>query len=202
MKNSQKKQIDKTSIIEEFEELKNQPKTTQEEKAVKKEPQKQKSSIEEYYDPSLKPKSTIYYEEKGAKISDVKITTLDGKKVNVLVHGREYIYSYKVDIDNNKIDCLEFGSMIKTKDGVGIAGAVFPEVNKFLPIKSNSLIYRITFECLFNSGEYFFNAGIRDKYGYVYRIVDAYSMKVLCENKSITANIKFFKDLKIEENKV
>ena len=38
-------------------------------------------------------------DEKRAKISDVKVTTLDGKKINVLIQGKEYIYQYTVSSD-------------------------------------------------------------------------------------------------------
>ena len=192
MKNSLKKKINKVGIEKELVELEKNSEPKKKEQIVKKE-------IEEFYDPSLKPKSTIYYEEKGARISDIKVTTRDGEKVNVLMHGNDYIYSYKITVYDKSIRSLEFGLMVKNKNGIPIGGAVYPELNTFISVNSKSMIYKMDFKCLLNAGEYFFNAGVRDVNGYVHRILDAYMIKVISNNKSITSDMKIFNTIKVED---
>ncbi|WP_457743511.1 ABC transporter ATP-binding protein [Sulfurimonas sp.] len=188
MKNSQKKQIDKTSITKEFEELKNQPENPKEKKAVKKEPQKQKSSIEEYYDPSLKPKSTIYYEEKGAKISDVKITTLNGKKVNVLRHKANYKLQMNVEIFNNLED-VRFGVAIKNNQGIyysGVSYELLKHANEKV-LKKGTYSIKFDFNCLIVEGIFVVDAVILSNFNkdknIENKINDAYMFKVLKQDK-------------------
>ncbi len=173
MKNSSKKQINKQEIQKELEELEK----NSEEPEEKKKEQKPKPQIEEYYDPSLKPKSTIYYEEKGAKISDVKITTLDGKEVNVLVHGREYYLYYKAIITTSSpVHC---GMHIKDKQGNIISGAVYPSKTEFISLQEDNLL-SFKVKCNFNSQEIFISMGIKTKEGiFIHRIIDAYQCKIL-----------------------
>ena len=122
MKNSQKKQINKVEIEKELIELgKNSGKDDEKKEQVQK---KETKKIEEFYDPSLKPKSTIYYEEKGAKISDVKVTTLDGKEVNVLVQENEYILNLCVETDIDFED-VRFGAALKNNQGIYYSGVAY-----------------------------------------------------------------------------
>lgn len=208
MKYINENKIDKSKIEKEYEALTN----NKEEKETKKENKIEvnnptnetpsTSGIEEFYNPALKPTSTIYYEEKGAKISDVKIITLDGKEVNVLTQGKEYIYSYKVN-PFQILEKVQFGFLIKRKDGVNLGGGAFPSKDKYLDILEKKVEVRIKFICSLNDGEYFFNCGvlslIDNKIDYSHRIIDAYIIKVRSEVKYITGNINFIKDIKIKE---
>jgi lipopolysaccharide transport system ATP-binding protein len=212
MKNINENKIDRAKIEKEYEALVDNKEEKPEESKEEKEQNNSKlkiknsalknSSIEEYYNPALKPKSTIYYEEKGAKISDVKITTLDGREVNVLTQGKEYIYSYKVN-PFQILEKVQFGFLIKRKDGVNLGGGAFPSKDKYLDILEKKVEVRIKFICSLNDGEYFFNCGvlslIDNKIDYSHRIIDAYIIKVRSEVKYITGNINFIKDIKIKE---
>lgn len=210
MKHINENKIDKSKIENEYEALVNSKDETQKEKISKddnstlniKNTTLKNSSIEEFFNPSLKPTSTIYYEEKGAKISDVKITTLDGKEVNVLTQGKEYIYSYKVN-PFQILEKVQFGFLIKRKDGINLGGGAFPSRDKYLDVLEKKVEVRIKFICSLNDGEYFFNCGvlslIDNKIDYSHRIIDAYIIKVRSEVKYITANINFIKDIKIKE---
>jgi len=200
MKHINENKIDKSKIEKEYETLANSKEETKE----KNNPTSKNSSIDEFYNPALKPKSTIYYEEKGAKISDVKITTLDGKKVNVLTQGREYIYSYVV-IPNKKLNNAQFGFLIKRRDGTPLGGGAYPSKNKFLPNLSNTHKIDIKFMCNLNNGEYFLNCGVLadmdGKNDYVHRILDAYMIKVINANEQLTDSINFIKEISIKETK-
>ena len=48
------------------------------------------------FDPRLVPQSTVAYESRGAEIEDPHLETRDGQRVNVLVHGDEYVFTYRV----------------------------------------------------------------------------------------------------------
>jgi len=206
MKNSQKKQIDKASIIKEFEELKNQSENPKEKKAVKKEPQKQKNAIEEYYDPSLKPKSTIYYEEKGAKISDVKITTLDGEEVNVLSEGGNY--KIKMDINIFKdIEDIRFGAAIKNNQGVYYSGVAY-ELLKHSNIQSlKKGFYNIEFDfnCLIVEGIFIVDAVVLENFSQkkniAHKLNDAYLFKVMKKEKNniIQSHVPMLEGFRINE---
>lgn len=158
--------------------------------------------IEEFYDPALKPKSTIYYEEKGAKISDVMITTLDGKKVNVLVQGKEYVYSYKVS-PNRTLKNVRFAFMIKRVDGVPLGGGLYPSKDKFLDFVGNTQEVNIRFRCTLNEGEYFFNCGVRafidGKNDFVHRIIDAAMVKVLDASNQVVGSVDFIDKIELKD---
>ena len=80
-----------------------------------------------YYDEGLCPASTIEYASLGARISDVRIEDLDGRRVNVLVHRHRYRYCYTVDFDRMCFG-VRFGMLLKTISGFEVTGqASHPE---------------------------------------------------------------------------
>ena len=189
MKNANKKCIDKAAVLKELTALQ-QNKENASAPKEKKSFKKTFSDQEAFYDVSLQPKSTIYYDEKGAKISDVKITTLDGEEVNVLVHGKEYVYSYKVEL----FKCMEdirFGFLIKNKQGVAFAGGSYgmKETQGINLLDKGTYKINFNFICLFNEGNYYVNAGCSSFRKHIHRVVDAYSFKVLCKSKSTFTSI-------------
>ncbi len=205
MKHINEKKIDKTKIEKEYKNLintKEQNKTKEKKISIKNYKLKTENFIEEFYDPTLKAKSTIYYEEKGAKITDVKITTLNGKKVNVLIQGKEYIYSYKV-IPTKKLTKVQYGFLIKRKDGVSLGGGAYPSRDSYLDTLSKKIIINIKIICNLNNGEYFLNCGVLaeldDKIDYVHRIFDAYIIKVISAKNNITESINFIKEINLKE---
>lgn len=191
MKHINENKIDKSKIVKEYEALTN----NKEEKETKKENKIEvnnptnetpsTSGIEEFYNPALKPKSTIYYEEKGAKISDVKITTLDGREVNVLTQGKEYIFTYIVNLKIN-FNNVQFGMGFKEPKGLNIAGAVYPSMQKGIQMSAGTHTIKWNFICKLNQGIYSTNCGvlsIEQKDSFAHRIVDGYIFKVLEQDK-------------------
>ncbi len=191
MKHINENKIDKSKIENEYEALTN----NKEEKETKKENKIEvnnptnetpsTSGIEEFYNPALKPKSTIYYEEKGAKISDVKITTLDGREVNVLTQGKEYIFTYIVNLKIN-FNNVQFGMGFKEPKGLNIAGAVYPSMQKGIQMSAGTHTIKWNFICKLNQGIYSTNCGvlsIEQKDTFAHRIVDGYIFKVLEQDK-------------------
>ncbi len=200
MKNSTKKCINKQEILQEIENFKSTHKQKQKEDDVL-EKKLQNSQEEEYYDPVLKPKSTVYYEEKGAKISDVRITTLEGKEVNALVHGREYFYEYKIVILEDMVDAT-FGFLIKDMQGIAIGGGSYSLKKQENRIKIEAGTYKILwkFKCIFNARVYSLNAGCSSNKEPMHRILDAYIFRVQpIENNMFTANVNCIESVKLEQ---
>ena len=151
--------------------------------------------VKEYFDKSILPKSRIEYEPRGAKISDVKITTLDGRKVNVLNSGKEYIYSYKVKIFE-KLKNVQLAMLIKTTNGIGLGGGAYPNPVKYIDeIEAGESSANWYFKANFSQGVYFTNAGLMassgDDYGYLHRIIDAYAFKIIANDHMSTGYVNF-----------
>jgi len=189
MKHINENKIDKSKIEKEYESLVNneeeKPKESKEEKEQNNSKLKIKhltlknSSIEEFFNPALKPTSTICYEEKGAKISDIKITTLDGREVNVLVQGGEYILSHKVDFAEKNNNVI-LGISLHTKQGVILVNGHFPEQKKYHIINAKNVFVEWKFSCTVLEGEYFLTLGVMGiDNKFMARIKDAYMFKVI-----------------------
>lgn len=162
---------------------------------------KQKTAIKEFFNPALKSSSTITYAEKGARISDVKVTTTDGRLVNVLKQGNIYIYSYQAAIEYS-LKNVQLGFLIKKKDGTPLGGGVFPAKQEFIPNLSGVHKVNIYFRCELNAGEYFLNCGILadidSKHDYAHRILDAFMIKIIEADSQITSSVNFIESINIE----
>jgi lipopolysaccharide transport system ATP-binding protein len=114
-----------------------------------------------FYVPDMKPKSTVYYEKRGAVIENPHITTLDGRQVNVLVNKEAYVYTYSVYFERPAFQ-VRFGMLIKTISGLEISGHVSAPVAESIEYIEKETRWRIRFgfRCLLNPGVYFLNAGV------------------------------------------
>ncbi len=148
------------------------------------------TGLQERFDPELKPTSTIEYESHGAYIEEPMILTASGKRVNHLVRGRSYRYTYRVRF-NQSATHVQFGMMIKTVSGVGLGGAISNRspAGK-IPMVAAGSVYQVEFHfnCLLNSGVYFLNAGVMgDVNGsecYLHRLIDIAMFRVLPDGNS------------------
>lgn len=208
MKHINENKIDKSKIEKEYESLVNnkeeEKETTEENKIEDSNPSTKTAStidhrpstnsLEEFYNPALKPKSTIYYEEKGAKINDVKITTLEGKKVNVLIQGREYIFSYDIDFEK-KFENVQFGMLIKTINGIDLGGGILPSYKNYITVDAKKYKVEFKFLCLFNSGDYMMNCSARtvsdNNLVVLNKILDIYMFNVKGSFEHTTSKIGF-----------
>ena len=137
------------------------------------------------------------YETKGAEITDVEVTTLEGRKINVLIHGKEYIFTYKVT-PLVPLTHVNFGFLIKKKNGVALGGGSFPGKLQYIETMNQPQRVYIHFLCNLNNGNYFFNAGcmakINEKIDYVHRILDAYMIKVIDAKNETTWDVDFIRN--------
>lgn len=124
-------------------------------------PVQQKPLEDEYLDPYLIPQSTVKYVSRGASISEPLLTTLGGRRVNMLRAGREYIYSYRVNFDQS-LHRVRFGMLIKSISGFEIGGAITAVPDKAIEIVEVGHVARVQFQfrCLVEPGVYFLNAGV------------------------------------------
>jgi lipopolysaccharide transport system ATP-binding protein len=152
---------------------------------------------EAFLDEGLKPQSTVRYEHRGATIEAPRIETLDGRHVNVLCPGDEYIYTYKVGFQQAAAS-VRMGMLIKTISGVELGGAVTSPygASELTVTAGEQLRVRFRFQVLMEPGVYFVNAGVSalgpDGEMYMDRLIDALMFRVLPdENRVATGFVNF-----------
>lgn len=137
----------------------------------------------EFFDPNLKPTTTLFYESHGARISPPEIFTLAGEKVNWLNSGVTYHYIYNVQFEKDSFD-VRFGMMFKAINGTEIGGIGSASCGHGIERVSagTTIEVRFTFKCHLLPGNYFVNAGCSGKTNetdvFLHRIVDAATFRV------------------------
>jgi len=135
------------------------------------------------FDPGLRSASTVEYATHGAQIVAPRITTTDGRDVNVLVRGERYVVRYTVKFAQSARR-VRFGMMIKTTSGVELGGGTCPDAG-FLDgefAAGSSVTIRFQFTCNLFAGMYFLNTGLMGEVQgtdtYLHRLVDAVAFRV------------------------
>ncbi len=135
------------------------------------------------FDPGLRSASTVEYAAHGAQIVAPRITTPDGRDVNVLVRGDRYMVRYTVNFAQSARR-VRFGMMIKTTSGVELGGGTCPDAG-FLEgefAADSSITVSFQFTCNLFAGMYFLNAGLMGEVQgtdtYLHRLVDAVAFRV------------------------
>lgn len=136
-----------------------------------------------WFDPNLISESVTEYESRGAIISNVRIVTEEGRRVNVLEMGRRYIYEYDVEF-STAAEQVGFGMLIKTVEGIDLAGTstgLWDTYVERVPA-GQSVTARFVFSCNLRPGAYFTNAGsaaiINGERQLVHRLLDAMMFRV------------------------
>ena len=155
-------------------------------------------SIDESFDPNLKPSSTIEYESYGAYIEAAAVLTMAGEKVNNLVRGKTYRYTYTVRFTQPTSN-VRFGMLIKTTSGVELGGGVSAaSARDNLAYVAADATYRVEFRfcCALNQGIYFLNAGVLGVVDgietYLHRLIDIAMFRVLPNSDNFTTGIVDF----------
>jgi len=156
------------------------------------------SGIEEQFDPTLIPQSTVVYESLGATIDSPEILTLTGEKVNYIKRGKTYRYTYKVKF-HRSVTNVQFGMLIKTTSGLELGGSTTaPAIEQCIPYIEKDTVYIVDFrfDCNLNPGTYFLNAGvmgnIQNEHIYLHRVIDLWIFKVMpITENTATAIIDF-----------
>ncbi|MEP9318839.1 ABC transporter ATP-binding protein [Pseudomonas sp. LABIM340] len=167
----------------------------------------QESLSEAFFDANLKSKSTISYEQNGARILQPMIVDDRGRQVNCLVRGESYRYKYDVEFLDNA-ENVRFGMLLKTTSGIELGGAVSSSLgNQGQSYHSGEKIEaEFSFTCNLNTGIYYLNAGVvgvqAGKETYLHRHLDLAIFRVIpVSNNRVTCHIDFncaFSSNKIE----
>lgn len=134
--------------------------------------------VEDYENPGLVARSSTIYEPRGARLSDLHITSLDGRRVNMLIAGRRYIIRVRLDVTEDAWS-LAVGTQIKTVTGVIMGGASTASTPRMIDHVTAGSVFDIAheFECRALDGTYFVNAGVSALVGgerlWLHRLVDA-----------------------------
>lgn len=151
----------------------------------------QKARLQPYYVPELVSKSVLTYPSDRAEIIDPHFTTPSGERVNVLVSGDEYFYTYTVAFKDDARQ-LSLGMQFKDMHGVAITGASlhFDPLRLIERVPRSSLLkVSWRFTCSLLTGHYFSNAGVAEVVDgepvFIARVVDAVVIKVIADEKSI-----------------
>jgi lipopolysaccharide transport system ATP-binding protein len=153
----------------------------------------------------LKSKSIVEYKNYDVDIYEFSIKTIEGRRVNHLVTGEEYVYAYKVKFNMDARD-VSFGMRIKNEKGIKISGAAIFKVKPITSVKRGE-IYLIhwRFKCRLLHGTYYANAGVSSIIGnkrvFLNRVVDAVVFKVQKMNESMYGGITHL-DQKIKIKKI
>ena len=153
---------------------------------------------QESFDPNLKPSSTIEYESYGAYIAAPELLTLLGERVNSLITGRSYRYTYTVQFTKSVIN-VRFGMLIKAISGLELGGGVSASLarNRLAYVAAGSN-YRVEFRfrCALNPGVYFLNTGVvGDVNGseiYLHRIADIIMFRVQPNSENLATGLVNF----------
>lgn len=152
--------------------------------AAEPDPAAESAAPADRFDPDLPRPAETLYGNGGAEIVDCAMTNARGERVNVLRVGRRYHWSYTVRFKQPAKN-VHFGMMIKTVDGLDVAGiASFREQVYFDEIPAGA-VYRVTFELTMNvtPGDYFLNVGVGGRTAteqtYLQRRVDVAMVRVI-----------------------
>ena len=141
---------------------------------------------EAYFEEGMVPASTFRYDSAGAAIEDAHIETLEGRRVNFLQPGRDYVYAYRVHFGRD-VTAVRCGMLIKSVTGLELAGSITSwSGERLLHVPAGTrLDVSFRFPCLFASGAYFLNAGVQGCVDgedvYLDRLIDAVMFKVIHE---------------------
>lgn len=143
-----------------------------------------------YFDVGMRPKSTVHYEQRGALIAHARVTTNDGREVNVLRGGGTYVYSFRVTVSKASAG-VRLGMAIKTTTGFALGGATTaPNAGGGITVEAGQVLEaKFEFRALLAPGVYFFNAGVTavEAEGDVFldRIIDAVMVRVMPDNNRL-----------------
>jgi lipopolysaccharide transport system ATP-binding protein len=139
----------------------------------------------DWFDPNLPQTSETSYTNGAAEITGCGFYNEASEQVNVLVAGRRYSWVYTVEFFQSAKD-VTFGMMIKTTDGIDVAGVATDKENIYFEHIPASSKVEIGFSLKLNlvPGNYFLNSGVFGEATYLHRRVDIAMIRVIpCDNR-------------------
>lgn len=140
--------------------------------------------LNDYFIPDFIPKSTVEFKNYNVMISDMLIKNSNGTRVNVLVHGKEYTYCYRVKFGLTAQN-VSVSMNIKNEKGVPLSGASLSTFKREIPIVSKGEEIEVvwSFKCQLLPATYFLNTGssslVNGERVVLHRIIDCCCFKVI-----------------------
>lgn len=137
-----------------------------------------------YFDPALTPKSTVAFESRGALIDQTRLTTEDGRKVNMLMRNEVFHIRCRIRFEIDAY-AVATGTLIKTLEGSEVAASTTyasDDVIEHVPAGSELEVVH-SFVCRLTHGTYFINCGVSGiidgERHWLHRITDATMFQVI-----------------------
>ena len=136
-----------------------------------------------YYIGGMKSKSVVKYNHKAISISNLRVETTCGKKVNVLITGNKYKFMYSVEF-KSPFERIAYALKIKDEKGFQLTGNSTHMSEKLYEGKSGGKDeVSWSFDCGLLTGLYYCNAGVIQMVGedpeVLARVVDGLVFKVI-----------------------
>ena len=134
------------------------------------------------WEEELKSKSTYWYNSNGAKIKDICLYSMQGKKGNEVAYKEPFYLEVAIESDKN-FDEVRVACFISAANGRRVTGAALPEKTyegKEMK-QGQKYIYRFEFDGRLWPGIYFVGAGIseiKSKGEFIHRVVDLFAMRI------------------------
>jgi lipopolysaccharide transport system ATP-binding protein len=119
-----------------------------------------------FFIPNFIPVTTNVIRNSDIDFTEFSLNTMSGEKVNSLVQGEHYVFSFTVTF-NEPVDRLNYAFGIRSSKGQPLTTRVHPGFNLFEPrtiVPGEKYALRWKFKCLFHSGNYYIGTTIRTIY--------------------------------------
>jgi len=141
----------------------------------------------DFYQEDLVPESTQEHPVQGARINSIKIYNLEGKQVNNLLSGREYIFEIRGVFLGDR-ELVYIGFHIRAANGTELTGRVFPRWGKYLERVNSGQSFRLAHRIKVSlaPGVYFSGGGIwsANEPVCLHKVVDATMFRVMPKLKN------------------
>lgn len=144
-----------------------------------------------FLNPDFVSETCFPYEERGARIENPGLYTLEGEKVNHILRGSRYVLRCGMHFYANCPE-VRLYALIRTTEGIDLAGCVHPslEITGIDMVADTELTVDFEFTCAFNPGTFFCNFAIQGINGSLHhRIVDALVFRVLSDGATSATGI-------------
>ena len=135
------------------------------------------------YEDGLATQTATYYQPLGATISDPRIESIEGHKVNALNPHERYRYRYRVTFDAPARHVL-FGWLVKSTTGLELGGGAHDASDGYVPQVEAGDVFDVAFEftASLKPGVYYLNCGVSgtigDYDGFLHRAIDVVAFRV------------------------
>ena len=135
------------------------------------------------FEDGLTSQTATYYQPVGAEISDPRVETPAGQRVNVLNPHERYVYRYRVTFDAPARHVL-FGWLVKSTNGAELGGGAHDASDGYVEQVEPGDVFEVafSFRASLQPGIYYLNCGVSgnvgDYDGFLHRAIDVVAFRV------------------------